>query len=290
MTERGAIGRRALLGAAALLPAARAAAAPFDKYFATSDGVRLHYIDAGAGRAVVFVPGWCMPAWIWSPQLEGLSRTWRTVALDPRGQGESQIAPAGYEPTRRGRDIAELIERLGVPRVVLAGWSLGVLDVLSYLDMAGDRRVAGLVLVDNSVGEGTPPRAVRPGTFIPALRRNREPTLRAFVRGMYKTPQSESYLEAVTQDALRTPLPAAVQLLSYPRPREFWRDALYSTQRPVFYAVTPRLRGQASLVAERHPNATVDIYEDAGHALFVDQAARFNATLEEFLARKAQWA
>jgi microsomal epoxide hydrolase len=53
--------------------------------------------------------------------------------------------------------------------------------------------------------------------------------------------------------------------------------------------VTPRLRSQAEAVAQRHPAPTVEIFETAGHALFVDEAVRFNASLEEFLARKAAW-
>jgi non-heme chloroperoxidase len=42
-------------------------------------------------------------------------------------------------------------------------------------------------------------------------------------------------------------------------------------------------------VAMRHPAPTTSIYEDAGHALFVDQADRFNTELSQFLAHKAAW-
>src|SRR5208337_3054919 len=42
-----------------------------DHFFLTSDGVRLHYLEAGSAAAhtLVFVPGWTMPAWIWMPQI-----------------------------------------------------------------------------------------------------------------------------------------------------------------------------------------------------------------------------
>ena len=100
------------------------------------------------------------------------------------------------------------------------------------------------------------------------------------------TPSDE---RAVTRAALRTPLEASVQLLSYPRPREFWRESVYSTRKPVLYAVRPRFAAQADALAARHPDATVAIFEGAGHALFVDEAARFNALLDDFLARKLGW-
>ena len=62
-----------------------------------------------------------------------------------------------------------------------------------------------------------------------------------------------------------------------------------ASRRPVFYAVTPRLRDQASEVAQNHPQPMVEVYDGAGHALFVDEAARFNASMEEFLSRRAAW-
>ena len=230
-----------------------------------------------------------MPAFIWEPQLAGLSPRWRTVALDPRSQGRSQVARNGHEPSRRGRDIAEAIERLGADRVVLVGWSLGVLDGLAFVQEHGDARLAGLVLVDNSVGEGKPPAPSRPSTFLPSLRADREKTMRGFVKGMYATPQDPAYLEAVTRAALVTPYDAQAKLLSYPRPREYWRDALYATRRPVLYAIRPRFAAQGEAVRARHADASVEVFEDAGHALFVDRAERFNALLESFCARRALW-
>src|SRR5207249_872295 len=136
-------------------PDARAA----DRYFQTSDGVRLHYIEASPrpgptnNLSIVFVPGWTMPAWIWQPQIAAFSRQYHVVAFDPRGQGESEIASDGYEPFRRGLDIAELLRECCGNQVLLVGWSLGVLDSLAYVSQSPDARLAGLVLVDNSVGE-----------------------------------------------------------------------------------------------------------------------------------------
>ncbi|PZW39009.1 microsomal epoxide hydrolase [Humitalea rosea] len=287
-------GRRALLaGAAAGFAVAPAVAAATSHFFTTSDGVRLHYVMAGAQGpgipTIVFVPGWCMPAWIFAPQIDALSRYARVVVLDPRGQGRSEVARSGYEPARRGRDIAELLARLGPGRMVLAGWSLGVLDVLSWLATAGDRQLAGLVLIDNSVGEGTPPAGGGGSSFFTNLRRQRDRTTRGFVASMFKTPQSPAYLAALAHDAQIMPVESAIALLSYPRPREFWRNALYSTRRPVLYAVTPKFREQASLVEQRHTDAVADLYPEAGHALFVDAAPRFNDAVADLLHRRAVW-
>ena len=131
----GAMRIRHLLGASALLLAslfASPARAMESAYFSTSDGVRLHVITAGSadGPVMVLVPGWTMPAWIFQAQIQEFSRRYRVVALDPRGQGDSEVAASGYGPARRGQDIADLIARMGPRPVLLVAWSLGVLDSL----------------------------------------------------------------------------------------------------------------------------------------------------------------
>ena len=267
------------------------AGAAENKAFLTSDRVRLHYIQDGPRAAsprgvgtIVFVPGWSMPAWIFERQIAALAANYRVVALDPRGQGTSDIAPSGYDHVRRGRDIAELIQILGDQPVVLVGWSLGVLDSLAYVHENGDSRIAGLVLVDNSVGEDPPPVAFprAPGPKPP-----REVAMRGFVRGMFRTAQPEAWLDQLTATALHMPEAAAKQILAYPVPRSYWKEAVYSTAKPVLYIARPKFAGQAANLAARHPTAeVVPLDGSLGHALFVDDPNWFNTTLASFIWRR----
>jgi non-heme chloroperoxidase len=260
-----------------------------DHFFLSTDGVRLHYLEAGppAAHTLVFVPGWTMPAWIWMPQILAFSHRYHVVAFDPRGQGDSAVPVSGYEPVRRGRDVAELIDRLDAPRVVVIGWSLGVLDTLASIHVAGDRRLAGLVLVDNSVGEEPPPP---PSPFRPQPRRFGPPSshaaaMKQFVKAMFHHPPPAAYLDRLTEAALHTPEAASRLLLSYPVPRSYWKDAVYATKVPLLYVVRPRWVAQAETLVRNRPETEMDIFNDAGHALFVDEPARFNSVTERFLQR-----
>ncbi len=271
-----------------LLLAARAVPAwAADLSFKTSDGVRLHLIEDGPPRAptIVFVPGWAMPAWIFQAQIAAFSRTYHVVALDPRGQGDSDIPPEGYTPARRGQDIGDLITALGGRPVLLVAWSLGVLDSLAYVQQAGDSRLAGLVLIDNSIGEEPPPKP----SSLP-LRRGprleREVQMRRFVQGMFRSAPGEAYLTRLTDAALRTPPDVAARLAGYGVPRSYWRDAVYSVQKPVLYIVRPRFAEQASNLAARHPTAETALFNWAGHALFVDEPGRFDGLLQDFINRR----
>ena len=274
-----------------LLLAARAVPAwAGDRSFETSDGVRLHLIEAGPPRAptIVFVPGWAMPAWIFQAQIAAFSRAYHVVALDPRGQGDSEIPPEGYTPARRGQDIGDLIAALGGRPVLLVAWSLGVLDSLAYVQQDGDARLAGLVLIDNSVGEDPPPKP----SGLP-LRRGppleREVQMRRFVQGMFRSAPGEAYLTRLTDTALHTPPDVAARLAGYAVPRSYWRDAVYSVSKPVLYVVRPRFAGQAANLAARHPTAETAMFAEAGHALFVDEPARFNGLLNDFINRRVVW-
>ncbi len=257
------------------------------RYFLTSDGVRLHYLEAGprGGKILLFVPGWTMPAWIWAPQIAAFSRQYHVVAFDPRGQGDSDAPATGYEPGRRGQDIADLITHLQPAPVVVVGWSLGVLDTLAYVHTHGDALIAGLVLVDNSVGEEPAPIPIPP----PPHRGPPPPhavAMRRFVQGMFHRPQNAAYLDRLTEATLHTPEAACRALLSYPVPRTYWREAIYSTARPVLYVVRPGFAAQAENLQGKRPNTETALFADAGHALFVDDATRFNAVLESFIHRR----
>ena len=266
---------------------ARAAIAMNSQYFTTSDGVRLHYLEAGsrAQQTIVFVPGWTMPAWIWDRQINAFATSYHVVAFDPRGQGDSEIPRSGYDPVRRGQDIGELIAQFGRRPVLVVAWSLGVLDTLAYVKAAGDGHVAGLVLVDNSIGEepAPPPPASGPRGVKPPPR---EVVMDRFVRSMFRTRQTEDWLDRLTETALRTPQPAAASLLAYPVPRSYWREAVYSTDKPILYIVRPRWMGQAENLVRQHPAAEMVVFANAGHALFVDDPVRFNAALGSFIHRK----
>lgn len=288
MRARAAM-RWLILGAVLAAWPVRAAPPARHQHFTSSDAVRLHYLEAGnprAARVLVFVPGWSMPAWIFERQLAAFARDHRVVAFDPRSQGDSAIAPAGHDHLRRGRDIAELLDRLGPAPVVLVGWSLGVLDSLAFLRIHGDARIAGVVLIDNSIGEDPPPRApaapMKPGPKLP-----REVMMRNFVRGMFAHKPPDPWLARLTAAALRTPEPIAAQLLAYPVPRTWWKEAVYGTARPLLYLVRPKFAGQAANLRARHPSAEAVVLENGvGHALFVDDPAGFERILRDFLRRR----
>lgn len=62
---------------------------------------------------------------MWAPQVPVLARHLRVVRFDHRGHGRSPVPPGPYTVADLGRDVLELMDRLGIARAHYAGLSLG---------------------------------------------------------------------------------------------------------------------------------------------------------------------
>ena len=265
-----------------LMVQANTAPAASRRNFQTSDGVKLSFLETGAARknglTIALVTGWLMPAEIWRQQLDSFGQRYRTLALDPRGQGESEVPSKGYTAERRATDIKEFLDPHS--NTLLVGWSLGAIEALQYIHMFGAQRLAGLVLVDSSVGEEPAPK--EDGSFLKALRADRDKNLDGFVRAIFKRPRSDSEVTALVKGAKRISMENSVALLSYPFPRTHWKQIVHGYSKPLLYAVTAQFAEQARNLQKNRKGTKVEFFRDAGHALFVDEPERFNALITRF--------
>lgn len=112
-----------------------------DRFF-DAGGVRIRYVDRGAGAPVVLVHGFTGSierSWIATGVLPGLARDFRVIALDLRGHGASDKphdAPA-YEEL--ALDVIRLMDHAGVQRAHVVGYSLGGIIVAKLLTTHPER-------------------------------------------------------------------------------------------------------------------------------------------------------
>ena len=100
--------------------------------------------------AVLFVHGNVSSLLFWQPMMLALPETFRPLAIDLRGFGDTDDEPVIATRGLRdfSDDLAAAIEALGLETVHLVGWSMGGGVVLQYLvDRPGTHRVASLTLV-----------------------------------------------------------------------------------------------------------------------------------------------
>jgi microsomal epoxide hydrolase len=280
-----ALVRRSGFPASGIRPAPSARASTEHRFFTRPDGTRLHYLDVGRGATTfVFVPGWMTPAEVFRPQVTALSPRHRVVVLDPRSQGLSPLA-AAHPAGSRADDISGLLEAAGATSYILVGWSLGVMEVLDFLARHPHEGLEAVVLVDNSVGLGKPAGGGS-GSFARALKnpRRRKAALTGWVDALFRKPPPPKLRSAVLKSALAMPARAALQVVSLPYPRTYYRDTLLGLDVPLAFAATPRLADQLEELASLRPAARTELFAEAGHALFVDEPERFEALLEAVAA------
>jgi pimeloyl-ACP methyl ester carboxylesterase len=108
-------------------------------------------VGGRTGPAVLFVHGNVSSSLFWQQAMLALAGSFRPLAIDLRGFGETDPEPV--DATRGVRDFADdlaaAIGALGLERVHLVGWSMGGGVVLQYLvDRPGSHLAASVTLVN----------------------------------------------------------------------------------------------------------------------------------------------
>jgi pimeloyl-ACP methyl ester carboxylesterase len=125
---------------AVLVLVARVALAQ-DQFF-DSNGVRIRYIERGAGAPIVLLHGngGSLQGWIDSGIVGNLERDYHVIALDARGHGQSgkprDVAAYGQQ---MGLDMIRLMDHLRIPRAHLVGYSMGASIIGKLLTTHPDR-------------------------------------------------------------------------------------------------------------------------------------------------------
>lgn len=134
--------------------------ADFQHASVMANGVRLHYVVTGKGEPVVLVPGWPQSWYAWRLVMPELVRAGRRVyALDPRGFGDSDKPPTGYDPDTAAKDLHAFMEALGLSAsggVDVVGHDVGTW--IAYFHAATfPQDVRRLVLTEASIPGVSPP-------------------------------------------------------------------------------------------------------------------------------------
>ncbi|MBI3837322.1 MAG: alpha/beta hydrolase [Planctomycetia bacterium] len=133
-----------LLASLVLLPRAVVAAVePVHGTFQASDGVTIHYLEAGKGTPVVLIHGYTGTAegnWFSNGVAEALAKNHRVVAIDCRGHGKSEKPheAAKYGP-QMANDVIEMMDQLKIEKAHVHGYSMGGFIVTQLLVTAPER-------------------------------------------------------------------------------------------------------------------------------------------------------
>lgn len=240
----------------------------------------LYVDDGGQGEIpVVFLHSLAGNSAQWSPQLEHLRRSRRTLALDLPGHGKSPT-PESFRIPALASTVSGALDEWGIDRFVLVGHSAGAAVAIALAARRPDR-VAGLLLLD-PVGDQrrAPPDEMQP--FLASLRSpDYEATIEAYWRAILVGADS-TVAAGVLRDLRATPGESVVgvleALLAY--------DPIADLERyngPMLSVITHLNQAPYSLHNLVHDLPVITV-EGTSHWLQLDRPAEVNQIIEEFLA------
>jgi pimeloyl-ACP methyl ester carboxylesterase len=99
---------------------------------ATVDGIKIHYLSAGHGPAVILLHGYTQTCSMWRPLIPKLTDNFTVIAPDLPGIGESGIPKNGLDMKTAAIRIHALAKSLGITKSRVVGHDIGLMVAYAY--------------------------------------------------------------------------------------------------------------------------------------------------------------
>jgi pimeloyl-ACP methyl ester carboxylesterase len=272
-----------------------------------SEDASIHYLDwGGEGPPLILIHATGFLAALWQPIAEQLSSTFRVIAMDQRGHGDSDKPARGYTFELFADDLQRLIEELELERPLAAGHSSGGTTVVAHA-MRYPGVIQRSVLIEPILprpdwyASDTPAR--NPNSLAEGARKRRAvwPSREEMYDSYRTRPMFEhwredvvrTYVEAGVADRddgqveLKCPPEAEAQVFeavtkfdAWPRLSEFTMPTLALWGADSHLLAT----GLSDKVDEAIPNVRTVLVDDTGHFLPQERPDEVACLMEEFLS------
>lgn len=274
------------------------ASAGREAFIEVEKGVKLHVTDIGEGKPIVLIHGWPLSDAMYEYQYQSLSRKgFRVIGITLRGFGQSDKPYGRYDFDVFSDDIKVVLEKLKINNATLGGFSMGGAVVLHYVTKYNSAHISKLALF----AAAAPSWKQREGYPYGVSDADAEGLIKATMTGRQDLIASfgaafpakeggisknvEKWLENINLEAWPYAITESITAL---RDLDL-RSELAKINIPVaiFHGTQDKLCdfSLAEQLNKGIKNSYIVKFENSGHALFVEEAEKFNTELEKF-ARK----
>ncbi len=259
--------------------------------------INIYYETYGDGEPLILVMGLGGSLEWWFLQVPALSGHYRVVAFDNRGSGRSDKPDIPYTMEMMAKDMAGLMDALGIASAHIFGISMGGM-IAQHFALLYPQRVVTLILGATTVGgtHSVPPDAESMKVLFDLER-------------MQSLPPEERFRETLpfifSQDFIHKSQPVIQQLAvrmsqHITPPHGYMRqaqaimghdtyDRLPGIKVPVLVIAAEEDRmvpvENSRIIASRIPDAELVVFEKAGHGFNIELADEVNRTVLDFLRR-----
>lgn len=262
--------------------------------YAKSHGVNIYFESFGTGLPIVFLAPLAANGYIWYHQLFSFALTHRCIVIDARGHARSDKPDNGYNIPQLAKDVVAVLDALELPKAILVGNSIGGMTVMQ-LNLDHPDRVIGNLLAGSTTNMG--------GNMPKEM-------MEAFMRDPFN--MFGGLMDAAAAPHTRRERPEILATMKAQRtneatfPRRVFNALIGDPNGPFAWNITARLGeikaptlvvvgadDQATpvvanqLLSDHIPGARLEVIPDAGHFSQIENPARFNQLLQQFVDQLA---
>lgn len=261
--------------------------------FAENHGTRIYWDEQGTGEPLLLIMGLGYSSAMWHRTRPALSNLHRTIALDNRGAGQSDVPPGPYSIALMASDAAAVLDAAGVSRAHVFGISMGGMIAQEFA-LQYPARVQSLILGCTGPGGRNAVRA-EPAA-IEMLKASSQMSLEqaaeAAVPFIYDAATPRRLIDediAMRRAWPTNPAGYLAQLQAILAWEAFGRLPQITAPTLVIHGKGDRLVPAANgeLIAARIPGAQLVLLEHASHLFSTDQPAAAQKAIFEFLTAQS---
>jgi pimeloyl-ACP methyl ester carboxylesterase len=249
------------------------------------------FFDKGKGRAVVLLHGFLGSHKIWQATIDDLSRTYRVVAIDLPGHGDTACFGYAHSMDLMAKCVKAVMDHLRLKRYIIIGHSMGGYVALSFADLFPDH-LKGLCLYHSTAyADGEEKKSDRLRA-IKAVKADRNIFTRSTIKNLFATKNLKYLKEEIsfaTGIARQTSKQGIIAALHGMRDRPGRDIILGLVEYPIMMVIGEhdnvlpyeQLLEQSEIIR----NKTILYLEHDGHFGFLESPRQSNKELRKFLRK-----
>ncbi|MFY9910896.1 MAG: alpha/beta fold hydrolase [Candidatus Sulfotelmatobacter sp.] len=261
--------------------------------FVENEGAKLYWDEQGQGEPVLLIMGLGYSSALWHRARPVLSQRFRTVALDNRGVGLSDVLPGPYSISTMASDAAAVLDAADISSAHVFGVSMGGMIAQEFA-LQYPARTRSLILGCTSAGGPTAVRADRKVTDILMIRgMTLEQAREAILPYIYDAATPREKIEEDLR-LRRSCFPSlqgfTAQLQAILAWEGYSRIAQIAAPTLVIHGKLDALvpPGNGQLIANRIPGARLVLLDHASHLFLTDQTQLSGKAIVEFLVSQSR--
>ena len=257
--------------------------------FVENQEARIYWDEQGRGEPVLLIMGLAYPSQMWYRTRPLLASRYRTLVLDNRGIGRSDVPPGPYPIALMASDAAAVLDAAGIECAHLFGVSMGGMIAQEFA-LQYPARVRSLILGCTAAGGLTAVRAEPEAIQMLKGREKMSPeqAAEAAVPFIYDSTTPRERIDediAIRRPWFPKPVAYAAQLQGILAWEAYSRLSSITVPTLVIHGESDRLipPGNATLIAEQIPGAKLVMIPHASHLFLTDQTEVSHHAILQFL-------